>query len=222
MNGMPWQLVTVDIDGTLTTVHGWRVIAERAGKNSEYAETNRRFLAGLIGEDEHLRELLQIAVGLPNREFEAAISITPRIAGIDGFVRKLHAEGVRVALLTHNPTLVCEWYQRTFGFDDFAGVQGSAVEGGRLGALPAIRADKLGGLNGLLKRMSVPRNRVVHVGDGWADARVFPRVGGGVALNSAWPEVRQAADLAVELDDLRPLVERLRTLRPRERVNDGG
>lgn len=220
MNGMPWGLVTVDIDGTLTTVHGWRVIAERAGRLPAYAETNRRFLAGLIGEDEHLRDLLQIAVGLPNREFEAAISITPRIAGIDGFVRDLHHEGVRVALLTHNPALVCEWYQRAFGFDDFAGVAGSAIEGDRLGALPVVRADKVGGLRELLGRTSVPPNRVVHIGDGWADARIFPRVGGGVALNSAWPEVRNAADIAVDLTDLRPLVERLRTLTPRERVND--
>ncbi|MGA7923977.1 MAG: HAD family hydrolase [Thermoplasmata archaeon] len=220
MNGMPWQLVTIDIDGTLTTVHGWRVIAERAGRLAEYAETNRAFLAGDIGEDEHLRDLLEIAVGLPNHEFETALSITPRIAGIDGFVRKLHDEGVRVVLLTHNPTLVCEWYQRTFGFDDFAGVPGSAVEGGRLGALPPVRADKVAGLKELLGRLSVAPNRVVHIGDGWADARVFPRVGGGVALNSAWPEVRRAADLALDLEDLRPLAERLRSLHPREHVND--
>ena len=56
-----WRLVTVDIDGTLTRVHGWREIARAFGRDAEYELSNRRFFAREIGEDEHLEDLLRIA-----------------------------------------------------------------------------------------------------------------------------------------------------------------
>jgi phosphoserine phosphatase len=208
-------LVTVDIDGTLTSIHGWKVIAESLGRGDDYARTNRRFFAKEESEDEHLTEMLRIAAGSPLVEVEAALASTPRIGGIAEGIRYLHDRGTKVALLTHNPPYVCEWYCRTFGFDDFEGTVGQSVVDGVVQPPHRIRADKPSGLRALTSRAGVPATRVVHIGDGWADAALFPLVGRGVALNSSLPDVDRVADLVLVTDDFRTVARAVETLRPR-------
>jgi len=120
-----------------------------------------------------------------------------------------------VALLTHNPTYVADWYHRTFRFDDSEAVGAQPVDGGRIGPPVGVHADKPGGLRALLARTGVPAAAVVHVGDGWSDAEVFRLVGGGVALNSPYPEVARVADLALVTDDFRDVVAGISHLSPR-------
>ncbi|MCI4327355.1 MAG: HAD hydrolase family protein [Thermoplasmata archaeon] len=211
MDEFPYRLVSVDIDGTLTLVHGWEVIASRLGRSEGYDQTERLYRAGTIGEDEHLRNLLALAEGATMAELDAILAGTPRVEAIDSAVERLHAYGCRVALLTHNPPYVTDWYCRTFGFDAADGLASAPTcAGGRVEAPVGTRADKVGGLDRLCRRFSVPRGRVAHVGDGLADAEVFPLVGFGVAFRSRIPEVRAAADAVLDSPDLPAVVDLLR------------
>lgn len=215
MRERSWPLVTVDIDGTLTTVHGWKVIAAAFGRMDAFDRTQRDFYAKAIGEDQHLENMLRIAEGRPLAAVEAALESTPRLAGVSEGVAFLRSRGTRVALLTHNPRYVCEWYVRRFGFDDYEGVEGQSVANGLVGAPHEIRADKRGGLERLAARAGTPRTGVVHVGDGWADAVLFPRVGRGVALNSRLDDVNRAADVVLSTDDFAEVARRIAALGPR-------
>lgn len=215
MAPMPWRLLSVDIDGTLTLVHGWRRIAEAFGRLPAYEDSNRRFFAHELGEDPHLDDLLDLAAGHTIPEVEAVLAATPKLAGIRDGIAALHADGVRVALLTHNPPYVCAWYARTFGFDDFEGTVGTTLAGGRLVRPAPVHADKRGGARRLAARAGVPLDSMVHAGDGASDAEVFREVGGGVAVNAALPEVERAAGVAVRTRDFADLVAALRSLPPR-------
>ena len=211
----PWRLVTVDIDGTLTVGHGWRPIARAFGELPKFEDSNRRFFAHEIGEDAHLRNLLGIATGHTVAEVEAVLAATPKLAGIAEGIAALHEREARVALLTHNPDYVADWYRRTFGFDGFEAVTAQAVVAGRIGPPVEVHADKPQSLRSLIARDGVPADRVVHIGDGWSDAALFPLVGGGIALNSPYPEVRRRADLALSTTDFRDVVDGLSRLSPR-------
>ena len=214
-----FRLVTFDLDGTLTTVHGWRVIAAAVGREQEYERSQRRFFAREIGEDEHLKNLLDLAVGRTLDELTQILSRVPRVDGIQATVDQLHARGIGSALLTHNPSYICDWYRRTFGFDDAEGTEGTVIEGGRVVDSGPAKAAKVEGLYRLLRRRAVGAAAVVHVGDGWADAEIFPRVGGGVALNSRHREVERKADAVLRtttLTDLLPVLERLPGRSPME------
>jgi phosphoserine phosphatase len=215
MEPFPWRLVTVDIDGTLTRGHGWRRIAERFDRVPEYERSNERFFAHEIGEDEHLGDLLELASGRPVAEVLEIVAGTPVLDGIREGVRELRSRGAAVALLTHNPGYVLEWYRTQFGFDDGEGTRGQEVVDGVLAHPRGIRADKVGGLERLLRRRGCPARATVHVGDGWSDAEVFPRVGGGIALNSHLPEVDRAADRVVRTTDFRTVASVIAELRPR-------
>jgi phosphoserine phosphatase len=211
----PWRLVTVDIDGTLTLVHGWKEIAVAFGRLEEYDESNRRFFAREVGEDQHLADLLDLATGRTVAEVQAIVARTPTLSGIPEGLAELRRLGARTALLTHNPSYVVAYYRRTFGFDDAEGVGAQTTDGGRIGPPRNVRADKPAGLQALLVRNHADPRTTVHVGDGWSDAEVFRRVGGGIALNSHLDEVNRAADRVVRSRDFRDVVRALETLRPR-------
>ena len=216
MAPFPWRLVSVDIDGTLTLVHGWREIAVTFGRLDGFDRTNRQFRSHEIGEDQHLANLLDLAAGHTVREVESVVAQTPKLAGIAEGIGELHGRGCRVALLTHNPTYVADWYRRTYGFDDSEAVKVPPLDGGRIGRSGPVHADKPGGMRALLTRLSVDARLALHVGDGLSDAEVFREVGGGVALNSPYPEVDRAASLALSTKDFRDVVAGIARIAPRE------
>jgi len=199
-------MVTVDIDGTLTRVHGWRVIAERFGRVALYERTMARIRAHEAGEDETIVGLLSIAEGHTVAEVVAALAATPRLSGIPEGVRRLHEEKMIVALLTHNPPYITDWYCAFAGFDDAAGIRGSQATDPRIGPSVGVGADKPGGLAALVGRTGIDPNSVVHVGDAGPDAAIFPLVGAGIALNAKSPAVRGAADLAIDTTDFGDVV----------------
>jgi HAD superfamily phosphoserine phosphatase-like hydrolase len=197
-----FSLVTFDLDGTLTAVHGWKVIAEATGRSAEFKATNRRFFAGEISEDVHLKNLLDLALGLRLDEVGAILERTPRVHGISETLDGVRARGMRSALLTHNPTYVCDWYLARFPFDDAEGTPGTVVTDGRIvDSGPAI-AGKLAGLHSLAARFDLPLSSIVHVGDGAADAAVFEQVGAGIAFNTRLADVERRADAAVRSKSL--------------------
>ena len=211
----PWRLITVDIDGTLTRIHGWRAIARAFGREPDFDQSNRRFFAREIGEDEHLVELLALARDRTVPEVERVLAATPKLEGIAVGVSDLHRRGARIGLLTHNPGYIVEYYRRTFGFDEGEGLEVPVDRDQRIGGANEVHADKPEGLRRLLSRTAVRPEEVVHVGDGWSDAEVFRLVGGGVSVNSPLEEVNRAADRVVRTSDFRDVVRALIELRPR-------
>ncbi len=217
MPKFPWRLVTVDIDGTLTTVHGWREIAKASGWVPEYDLEHDRIDRGEVDEDTHLRRLFRLAVGLTQPQLEAVLEATPRLTGITSTVRALHRRGAKVGLLTHNPGYVIDWYDRRFGFDAGSGGWGSTIRDGRVRPPRGVKADKVRGLHDLERRFGVSGGEICHVGDAWPDARLKPLLGGFIALNAERADVREAADAVLttrSLTDVLPILDRLRPRRP--------
>src|SRR5580658_4470494 len=173
MPEFPYRLVCVDIDGTLTLGHGWQTFAARLGRADLYARTQQEYRSGRIGEDAHLRNLLAITEGAPLAKIQEILEETPKVSGIEPGVRRLHELGAQVALLTHNPKYITDWYARKFGMDGADGLGGSpSVVNGIIGRTAHPVSDKVGGLDRLCERFGVGRRESAHVGDGRADALV--------------------------------------------------
>jgi phosphoserine phosphatase len=209
------RLLTVDIDGTLTLVHGWRLIARAFDRLPDLETSDRRLRAGEIDEDQHLTDFLRVVEGRSLAEVEAVLARTPTLTGISEGVAELRSRGIVVALLTHNPAYVVDWYRTKFGFDDGEGSPGQAVVTGRIGPPKGVRADKTAGLDRLTARHGVDRSEVVHVGDSLPDVAVFRLVGGAIAVNAASPEVERSASVAIRTRDFRDIVRALGRLTPR-------
>jgi phosphoserine phosphatase len=213
-----FDLVSIDIDGTLTRESGWRFLADRLGRLKEFGDQNATYTSGKESEDDHLRALLSLASGLPLARVEAWIEATPKLSGIAEAVGAIRDLGAIPVLLSHNPGYVSEWYARTFGFADWDGTSqrpDPEVWDGIVRPPGRIRADKRGGLKRLLARHRTVPGRVAHVGDGLADAAIFPLVGFGVAVNTTLPAVASCADVSLDISDLRGILPPLRSAVPR-------
>jgi phosphoserine phosphatase len=155
---------------------------------------------------------LDLAVGRTVDELYEILERVPLLDGIRATVDRLHELGIVSALLTHNPTYVCDWYRERFGFDDAEGTEGTVLVERRVTDSGPAKAAKVEGLYRLLRRHRVAAAQVVHVGDGWADAEIFSRVGAGIAINTRFREVERKADAVVRtttLTDILPLLEQL-------------
>ncbi|MCI4358688.1 MAG: haloacid dehalogenase-like hydrolase [Thermoplasmata archaeon] len=215
---LPFDLVTVDIDGTLTLESGWKFFAEELARSDRYADLNDEYLAGAESENVHLRRLLTIAEGIPLLRLEGLMEATPKLKRIEETVRSLKEAGAHPVLLSHNPGYVSEWYARRFGFEDWDGTSHRSspeVIDGVVGPPGEIVADKPGGLKRLVGRYATSPGRVAHVGDGPPDATIFQRVGFGVAMNATLPEVARAANASLRTSDFGAILEALRTAHPR-------
>ncbi len=220
----PLRLVTFDIDGTIAVGHGWRAIARHRGMTKAFDEAQTLFRSGRATEDDHLVRLLNFARGLPLQELEQILERTRHLAHLASLVGALHARGVKVALLTHNPGYVCRWYAERYGFDLWAGVL-QRVRDGTIEGVQHVHVDKRDGLRMLLRATGALSAETAHLGDGPADARVFPFVATGIALNSYVPEVRRAADVTADTRDARDLLPLLHLglrSRPRQLPTNGG
>jgi phosphoserine phosphatase len=223
MSEFAYRLVSFDIDGTLTAGHGWRFLAEKLGRLDEFEATDADYHAHRQSEDDHLRRLLAIARGIPLERVEAVLEVTPKIDGIAETVSALKERGAVPVLLSHNPRYVCAWYARRFGFLGWDGMDDGGtpeVAHGIVQEPGRVRTGKVAGLGRLLGRFGVPAGSAAHLGDGWADAELFPLVGLGIALNSRLAEVNRAADVALQLRDLRevlPVLDRTPPKDPRRR-----
>lgn len=218
MDGGSFRLVTFDIDGTLTTRHGWRPIAEATGRVAAYERSNRRLRAGRETEDAHLERLFELAVGLPTARFEGLLESAPKVRGIAETVEALHRLGLKVGLLSHNPAIVIDWYCERYGFDGGSGGWGLSYADGHVAVPFGVRADKVRGLEELARRFGTPPERTCHVGDAWPDARLAPLLGGFIAFNPKEPRVGAVADAVVRARDLRKVLPILGSLVPRPPV----
>jgi phosphoserine phosphatase len=218
MTDFPYRLVCVDIDGTLTRGHGWATMADRLGRTPLYQHTAELYRTGQVDEDAHLQNLFEITEGASLADLHVILAATPKVEGIEPGVRRLHALGAKVALLTHNPTFITDWYVRTFGFDAADGLGGSpSVVQGIIGPAQRPRSDKVGGLDRLCAKFGVGRHDAAHVGDGRADALVFPLVALGIAFGAGLPDVRAAADVCVDVPEFLEVVRVLETTPPARR-----
>lgn len=199
------RLVSFDIDGTLTLGHGWFYIASELGRLDRFMSSSDAFGRGDIGEDEHLANLLNIAAGVRSERVVHALKRTQRIDNIGDGLERLKRAGLRTYLLTHNPSYVCRWYVKEFGFDGYRGAA-QQVRNGKI-CRTTGRADKVECMRLICNKERVSPEALVHVGDGESDASVFKLAGHGIAVNSRSRVAIRASTISLNTTDMNEIVD---------------
>jgi phosphoserine phosphatase len=194
-----FDLVTLDLDGTLLphdTV--FAAILRDAGHEAYAQETDQAYLDGRMSLEECFWAQWTYIQPLALADLHRALRKAGWLPGIGEGVRRLKDAGLRVCLLTDQPSTCTDFLGR-WGLTD-AICSPVTVKEGKQVAIDA-RFDKLANLRGRLSEWDVPESRVCHVGNGVNDIPVFGAVGGSVAVFDN-AEVREAAKSWVELRSL--------------------
>ena len=107
-----------------------------------------------------------------------------------------------MAVLTDQPSWVCAYVVRRFGFDHAICTE-AAVRDGVVGVVRAYNFAKRVGLEAYAGGHGVPLAAVAHVGNGANDIPVFQAIGWSVAFNPSSEAVAAAARAVVRTKDLR-------------------
>jgi phosphoserine phosphatase len=195
-------LVSLDLDGTLIQPAIFNVVADALGFGAPLRESLRAYIEGRMSLAEAFDHDYRFLVGRPVADFarilDASDAWTP---GIASAVSRLEVHGLEVVLTTDQPRFLAESTRR-FGIRRHVCSEAEVVEG-RVGPRVDHLGDKWAGLSTFLAKTQIDPRRVVHVGNGPNDVRVFENVGWAVAVNPERPAVGEAADVVIpNLTDL--------------------
>lgn len=192
--GGRFDLVTVDLDGTLLPDDtAFATILRANGRAADVDASDARFHAGLQSLEETFWEQWALIQELELADLARGLRKADWLPDIPEGVSTLKAAGLRVCLLTDQPTTVTDFLGRWDLTDAVASPV--TVKEGRQVAVDA-RFDKWANLRDRLAAWGVPPERVCHVGNGANDVPVWRHVGGSVAVFAA-PEVAGEADVGL-------------------------
>lgn len=185
-----WDLVTLDLDGTLIphdTV--FAAVLRDQGRGAEVAASDAKYESGAITLEECFWQQWAWVQPLALADIHRGLRKATWLPGIAEGVRRLKDAGIRVTLLTDQPSTFTDFLGR-WGLTD-AICSPVKVKDGKQVAIDA-RFDKLANLRGRLVEWGIDPARVCHVGNGVNDIPVFRAVGGSVAVFGN-PQVKAAA-----------------------------
>ena len=148
--------------------------------------------------------------------WEKAFREDPYLPGARQTVLGLKKAGVHVALVSSGPSVHAEQVQAELGIDQVFANQ-ILFENGRATGQAFTRVPEKGKARivaQLQDEMGVEPGECLAVGDSPSDIGMFRKVRLGIAVNPSSDEVREAAGLLLEGQDLRPLVPRVRDAMP--------
>jgi phosphoserine phosphatase len=185
-----FDLVTLDLDGTLIphdTV--FAAILRENGFAKEAAESDKQYFAGTMSLEECFWYQWKLVQPLSLAEMHRGLRKATWMAGIAEGVAKLKAAGLRVCLLTDQPSTCTDFLGR-WGLIDAICSPVTVKDGKQVGI--DARFDKLANLKERLGAWQIPLDRVCHVGNGSNDIPVFGAIGGSIAVFGD-PKVEAAA-----------------------------
>lgn len=200
-----FDLVTLDLDGTLLprdTV--FAAILRDQGFAKEADETDRAYFEGRMSLEECFWAQWAFVQRLSLADLHRSLRKAAWLPGIGEGVRRLKDAGLRVCLLTDQPSTCTDFLGR-WGLTD-AICSPVTVKDGRQVAIDA-RFDKLANLRRRLAEWGIPEARACHVGNGVNDVPVFRAVGGSVAVDDHKDVVAAAQAHVAEPKDLGELVD---------------
>lgn len=189
-----FDLVTLDLDGTLLPGDtAFAAVLRANGRGEDVAASDARYFAGGQSLADTFWQQWAWVQELTLADLSRGLRKTAWLPGIAEGVRRLKDAGLRVCLLTDQPTTVTDFLAR-WGLTDAIASPVTVREGRQVSV--HFEEDKLDNLRTRLAEWHIPLDRICHVGNGQNDVPVWRAGATGVACFAS-PEV--AAEAEVDL-----------------------
>jgi len=192
----------------------WHAVFESIGILEEHQRLKERFQAGefpsyMEWTDEACKVLQ--THGLTKRKFIQAINQRSLMKGAREVVTELKKRGFKTAVITGSFGVLAERVQKELGIDDAVAHCNLLFDSaGRLKSWELLPCDYEGKVDAFLQmaeKDGIEPSECVYVGDEVNDIPIFQKVGLSVAFNCNKQKVKDAADMVVDSNDLRLILE---------------
>lgn len=210
MDGVLVDVSNYQENGSKVGVSAWHVVFDSLGILDEHRRLKERFKAGefhsyMEWTDEACKVLK--SHGLTEEKFSEIINRQPLIRGAKEAVAELKKQGYKTAVITGSFSALAERVQREIGVDNAVAHCNLEFDGeGRLKGWKLLPCDYEGKVDAFLQmaeKDGVTPSECVYIGDEVNDISIFRKVGLSFAFNCDKQEVKGAADIVVDGNDLR-------------------
>lgn len=201
--GNKYDLVTIDLDGTISKVITEEYVLRRlaSDKLKKYYELEK-----LLREDyqknykKATTEQFQLLIGLKASDIKRVMMNIPLAKNIDKAVNLLISHGFRVLILTDNIDIFCEAIKDRIGIKEYISSK-TIIENDIITNLSELNLEKEQGLSKYLRERNIDPKKVIHIGDWVNDIPVFNYVGFGIAYRPKVKEIIEEAHLTINIED---------------------
>jgi phosphoserine phosphatase len=209
-----YKMIFFDMDGVLIDASSWPAVFASLGIEAEHQRLKKKFQEGEFPSymewTEEACKVLQ-AHGLTKEQFLETINHEPLMKGAKEAVAELKRQGYKTAVITGSFRVLAERVQRELGIDEVeAHCHFEFDEDGGLQSWTLLFCDYEGKIETLLRmaeKEGLMPSQCVYVGDDVNDIPIFREVGLAIAFNYRRQEVKDAAKIAFEGNDLQLIVE---------------
>lgn len=180
------RLVVFDMDSTLVEGEAIDELARAGGVHDRIAEITRRAMEGELDFAEALRERVRLLEGLPEEEVWRVADSLPLMEGARETVDALHSRGHETAMVTGGFRRIAERVAERLDIDHVVANELVIGDGHLTGEVrgPLISGSKGEALRELARKLDVPLERCVVVGDGANDLPMMEEAGLSIAFNA--------------------------------------
>lgn len=207
---MTKYFVVFDVDSTLIEDEVIELLADVAGKRAEVAEVTERAMRGELDFAESLVERVATLAGLPESVFESVLGRVRITQGAKETIRAIQANGGKVGAVSGGFSQILTPLAKQLNLDFHRANELEVLDGKLTGKVIGDIIDKNAKANALTEWSNqTGLDQTVAVGDGANDLAMMAIAGLGVAFN-AKPIVKEQADVVLEGNDLRELLDVLK------------
>jgi phosphoserine phosphatase len=212
---MKFKFVAFDLDGVLVdTFSSWVWMHKYFDVNNDhslYAYQN-----GEIDYLEFMRRDIQLWLekkeNMTIQDVADILSDVPMMKGAKDVVQALKEKNIKTAIISCGIEVLAQRIANELGIDFVVANGLVADEEGKLtgeGTLTIELADKGTPLKNLLEKNKIAKEDCVSIGNSYGDAGMFKVSGFSIAFNPHDDITRETADVVVEGDDLRGIMEHI-------------
>ena len=212
---MTFKFVAFDLDGVLVdTFSSWVWMHKYFDVNNDHSLY--AYQRGEIDYLEFMRRDIQLWLdkkeGMTIQDVADILSDVPMMKGAKEVVQALRERQIKTAIISCGIEVLAQRVADELHID-FVVANGLVADGeGRLtgeGTLTIELADKGKPLNNLLEENGIDKENCVAIGNSYGDAGMFAVSGFSIAFNPHDEITRESADVVVEGDDLREVLEHI-------------
>jgi phosphoserine phosphatase len=212
---MKYDMVAFDLDGVIVAGRSsWEWVHAAFGvDNSDNLEA---FCNGELDDHEFMRSDIALWKSVdPDASIDKVRSIlmgAELVHGAVEAVKSIKASGARVCIVSGGIDLLADHIGQMCGTDRVMSNGLVADERGKLlgdGILRVELRDKAKALSSVLAEFGIPPERCAAIGNSWVDVSMFKLAAKGIAFNPIDAETIRWADVVVESNDLRDVLEHL-------------
>ena len=195
MAGTALELVSFDVDGTILRGRILNYLRIPKECHDQIEALHESYHSGKLGYEGTLRAQFSLLTGMKASEIVPRLTDLPLVSDLQPTVERLSLRGVKVVILTDNPSFVVD-PMRNYGFKDVIASE-IEIQGGALTSRMHILTNKLHALRKYCLEDGLDIARCAHVGDGFNDVVAFKGVGFSIAFNSHEEQASSAATYRV-------------------------